>query len=255
MDRRPIWAVGISFLFILAAGTPLLAQESKEKAPFYIYVSQWAVPRAQWGDMAKLDESDTALQDKLVADGTIKEYGTYENLVHTEGMPTHGSWFAANSQEDILKTLKAFMSSGGTMSPVLAASKHWDHLLVSRMYNTKSGTYDNAYLAGSSWDVKPGQSEAFDNLVKTRVVPVFEKLLKEGTIVAYSVDYQAYSNENPNRVNIVSITPDAAGRDKVSKAFQGQFGEDPEIGPAMGSLTVDGSRNNFLLLVKHLVIK
>ena len=255
MHKRAIWAVGFSLLFVLAAATPLLAQNDMGKPPFYIYVAQWAVPRAQWGDMAKLEEGDKALQDKMIADGTITEYGTFENLVHTEGQPTHGSWFGANSEAGILKTLNGLRSSGGSEAPVLAASKHWDHILVSRMYNTKSGTYNDAYLSGSSWDVKPGQGEAFDNLVKTRVVPVFEKLLKEGTIVAYSVDYQAYTGQDPERVEVVSITPDATGRDKVSKAFQGQFGDDPEIGPAMGTLTVAGSRNNFLLLVKHMVIK
>ena len=45
--------------------------------------------------MAKLDEQDKPLLDKLVADGTLIGYGAYYNLIHQEGEPTHGSWFTA----------------------------------------------------------------------------------------------------------------------------------------------------------------
>lgn len=32
--------------------------EVKEKPPMYSYVSDWAIPRAQWGEMEKADAAD-----------------------------------------------------------------------------------------------------------------------------------------------------------------------------------------------------
>jgi hypothetical protein len=35
------------------------------------YIAQWAVPRAQWPDMVKLDDQERPLMEKMVADGSI----------------------------------------------------------------------------------------------------------------------------------------------------------------------------------------
>ena len=52
--------------------------EVKEKAPLYSYVGNWAIPRAQWGEMAKSATANQAILDKAVADGTIVGYGSDE---------------------------------------------------------------------------------------------------------------------------------------------------------------------------------
>jgi hypothetical protein len=256
MQKRGVWAISLVILCVLAAGAPLLAQESgMAKPPMYIYVSEWAVPRAQWGEMAKSDAEDSAELDKSMAGGSITGYGEFENYIHTEGEPTHGSWFTSNSEEAILKTIDAFMSQPGSTAPVLAASKHWDHFLVSRIYNSRSGSYDGAYLSGSMWEIEPGQADAFNSLVKTRVVPVMEKLLADGVLASYSLDYQQYATQAPQTVEFVTITKDAAGLDKMNKAFEGLFGKDPEIGPAMATLVQAGSHRGFLYRISHMVVK
>jgi hypothetical protein len=256
MQKRGVWATGIFMLGVLAGAVPLRAQGGDmAKAPEYIYVSEWAVPRAQWGDMAKLNEGDRTLEEKLLNDGTITAYGEFENLIHTEGQPTHGSWFTANNREGILKALQSFMSRRDTTAPVLAASKHWDHFLTSSMHNSRPGIYENTYLSDSMWELKPGQYEAFNNLVKARVVPVMEKLLSDGVVVTYGLAYQTYATDMPDMIEFYSIVSDTSGLDKVSKAFEGVFGKDPEIGPAMGSLVKEGSHRGTLLRITHLKIK
>ena len=256
MRKLGVWATVAAFLAVLAAGVPLLAQgNDMAKPPMFIYVSQWAVPRAQWGDMAKISDSDKALLDKLVTGGTITGYGEFENYIHTEGQPTHGSWLSSNSEEGILKAVDAFMSQSGATAPVLAASKHWDYFLASRVHNSRSGTYDGAYLSGSTWLLKPGQARAFTDLVKARVVPAMEKLLADGTLASYTLDYQQYATAAPQTVEFVYIAVDASGLDKVRKTFQGVFGDDPEIGPAMATLVKAGSQRGFLSHVSHMVIK
>jgi hypothetical protein len=256
MKKLGIWAMGFVMLGVLAAGANLRAQgDEMSKPPVYIYVSDWAVPRAQWGEMAKVSGQQRALEDKLLDDGTITGYGEFENVIHTEGEPTHGSWITANSEQGIVEAVQAFMSRPDTTAPVLAASQHSDHFLVSRMHNARPGKYDGAYLAGLSWQVKPGQFEAFRDLLKARVVPTYEKLLADGVLVSYSIDMQDYITAAPDTVDLVVITTDASGLDKVDQAFQGVFGKDPEIGPAMGSLTKAASRRDFLYRVNHLAIK
>jgi hypothetical protein len=225
------------------------------KPPLYIYVSQWGVPRAQWGDMAKLNDADRALMDKAVADGTITGYGDDELLVHTEGGPTHATWFTASSQEGILKALQTLMSQPGTTAPVLAASKHFDLFLASRVYNYRPGTYEGAYLRVSAWELKPGEYDAFVGLVKARVAPVLDKLIADGVVVSYNLNYQEVTTQASNTVEFVTITKDAAGSDKVTKAFEGLFGKDPEIGPAMRTLVKAGSERGALSRVSHMVIK
>ncbi|MEJ2008216.1 MAG: hypothetical protein P8Z30_08695 [Acidobacteriota bacterium] len=256
MKKPKMWGIGLIVLGVLSAGTVLRAQgESTSKAPMYIYVSQWGVSRAQWGAMAKVGEQQGALEDKLQADGTIMGYGHYVNLIHSEGQPTHGGWIMATSEGNVLKALAAFYGAPQVTSPVLAASKHRDLFLVSRIYNSRPGTFDGAYLSGSLWEVKPGQMEAFQAIVKARVVPVLEKELADGALVSYSVDTQDYHTESPGLVEVVFIATDAAAFDKVDGAFEAAFGKDTEIGPAVAALTVRKDHRDFLYRVTHMVIK
>ncbi len=256
MQKRGIWAICLLVLGVLVVGTPLGAQaEDEGNAPMYIYVSQWAVPRAQWADMAKRGDEDRALEEKLLADGTITGYGEFMNLIHVEGQPTHGDWFTATSEGNILKTLEAFYARPGVTAPVRADSKHWDYFLVSTMHKERSGKFDGAYLSGSRWEVKPGQGEAFRNLLKSRIVPILEKLLADGVLVFYTVDAEDYHTQDPGVVEVVLATVDASGMDKVSQAFEAAFSKDTELGPAMRALTKGESHRDFLFRVSHMAIK
>jgi hypothetical protein len=123
----------------------------------YTYIAEWNVPRAQWADMVKVDEQDRPLLDKLVADGTLTAYGAFTNLIHQEGAPTHGSWFTATSEGNLMKALEAIYTQPGcTTAPVEAASKHWDYIVVSRIYNQRSGKSE----AAISWAMSGTSSRA-----------------------------------------------------------------------------------------------
>ena len=154
--------------FASATGASLKAQNADQgKPPVYTYISEWAVPRAQWAEMVKVDEQDRSLMDKLVADGTLTGYGAYTNLIHQEGEPTHGTWFTATSEGNLLKALEAvYAQPGTTTAPVQGASKHWDYMLVGRVYNQRPGKSEGGYLAGDQWDVKPGEMRAYNDLVE-----------------------------------------------------------------------------------------
>ncbi len=254
MNRPRNLYVGSLFVFALVTGLPSNAQTGEQgKPPVYTYVSQWAVPRAQWPEMVKLDEQDRPLMDKLVADGTLTAYGAFTNLIHQEGEATHGTWFTATSEGNVLKALEAvYANPGSTTSPVEGVSKHWDYLLVSRVYNQRPGKSEGGYLAGDDWNVKPGQMRAYSDLIKSAVVPVFEKLLADGVVTAYGLDTEDFHTQKLGRVTFYFTTPDAAAFDKANKAFDETFEKSPALGAALQSMVDREGHRDFLDRLRYM---
>lgn len=253
MTKRATWALGL-LSFALAIGLPSSAQNADQgKAPIYTYLAEWAVPRAQWPEMVKLDDQDRPLMDKLVADGTLISYGAYTNLIHQEGEPTHGTWFTATSEGNLLKALEAvYAQPGSTTAPVQGASKHWDQILVSRIYNQRPGKSEGGYLAADQWDVKPGEMRAYNDLVKTSVVPVFEKLLADGVVTKYGMESEDFHTQKLGRVTFYFMTTDAAGIDKASKAVDEAFDKDPALGGALQSMVSREGHLDFLARLRYM---
>jgi len=245
MQKRS-WYTGIVCLIALATGVPLYAQSAGEgKPPIFIYISEWAVPRAQWTQMLKVDDADKPLMDKLVSDGTLTGYGAFTNLIHQEGEPTHGTWMTATSEGNLLKALEALYAHPESVTaPVEGESKHWDYILVSRMYNQRSGKSENGYLAGEQWTVKPGQMHAYNELLKTQLVPIYEKLLADGTITSYGMGTNDFHTGKMGVVSGWFTTADAASFDKASKTFDDELAKNPTLqGALMSLLDREGHRD------------
>ena len=229
------------------------AQNNPEQPPIFTYVAEWAVPRAQWADMDKVNAGDKALLDSLVADGTLLGYGTYENRIHSEGGMTHGSWFQANSLANIFKALeKIYAQPGAVINPVQAASKHQDFLMISTNHGAKAVANSTGYLRVISAQLKPGKDDQFQETYRRYVVPVYEKLLADGAIVAYQLDWE-YNVENaPGRFFSVVLTRDAEGLDKVRTAVGELFEKNPTVIEALVSAAEPNSRNDLLARVTNM---
>jgi hypothetical protein len=78
--------------------------------------------------------------------------------------------------------------------------------------------------------------DAVETLSKTILVPFFEKLLADGTIHEYEVDTQALHTSAPGTFDLVYITANAEGLDKVDAALTESLKANPLIGPAFGSM-------------------
>ncbi len=257
MTNRMSWCVGFSLASVVLTSGSLRAQTGDQgKPPVYTYVAEWAVPRAQWADMAKVDAQDRTLMDKLVADGTLTGYGAFTNLIHQEGEATHGTWFTATSEGNVLKALEAvYKQPGMVAAPVEAASKHWDYMLVSRVYNQRPGKYENGYLAGTNWDVKPGEMRAYNDLIKSALVPVYEKLLADGVVTSYGMSTEDIHTGKLGRVSFYFTTADADGFDKASKALDEAFDKTPAIGAALGSMVNREGHRDFLDRLSYMNLK
>jgi hypothetical protein len=249
---------GIVCLAVLALATawPARAQGPDGGKPVaYTYIAEWAVPRDQWRDYAKVTADERAMMDKLVADGTLTGYGDFSVLLHQEGHPTHGSWYSATSRAGLLKALEAIYTLPQVTFPVLGASKHWDYLVVSRMHAERSGKFQGGYLSGGGFDVKPGQEKTFNDLMKKTIEPIVAKLLAEGVVTSYSIDSEEFHSETPGRVTFVYTTTDAAGVDKVEDAIVSAFRNDPALeSAAQASVDWKGHRD-FLARVGNMVNK
>jgi hypothetical protein len=235
--KRPLWVV--AGLLVIAMATPVIAQnEVKEKAPIYIYIGEWSIPRAQWAEMEKSESTDQAMLQQALSAGTLVAYGSDVNLVHQPDAPTHDDWWVSTSMAGILNMLEQFYKAGSSGSPVLAsATKHFDSIDVSRYYNWKPGTYKGAYTHGSTYKLKAdAPDDAVELLAKSFLVPFLEKMMSEGAIVEYDIDTQAIHTEAPGSFVLYYTAPNGEGLDKVNQGIQQLMKANPLDGPAFGSM-------------------
>ena len=233
-------------LALLLVCAPAWPQGNPNPHPIFTSVDLWGVPRAQWGDMAKVNADNRAILDPLVADGTLLGYGTFENRVHSDGGYTHGGWFQATSLANLFKALELFYAQPEVTAPVLAASKHQDHLMISTIYGARAVTNSTGYLRVVSAAIQPGKMDDFLEAYRRYIAPVFDKLLADGSIVAYQLDSEFNIQNAPGRIFSVVMTRDADGLDKVRIAIGELFDKNPAALGALVSATVPNSRDDLL---------
>jgi hypothetical protein len=228
--------LALAAIWAAPAGAQMMS-EVKEKPPMYSYVANWIIPRAHWADMDKSYMDDTKVLDKAMTDGTIVAYGYDVTLVHTPDGSTHDDWWSSMSLAGLFNTLDQFYTNGTAVSPVLeSATKHWDNIFVARYYNWHSGPVKNGYGVASFFKLKEHAPEdALDNLSKSLVGPLLEKMLADGTISEWEIDTQAFNTEAPGTFIIYYVASSADAMDKVNAAIQEDLKSNLLAGPAFGS--------------------
>lgn len=221
----------------------------KERPLLYKFVSYWTFPRSHWGDVDKENAtSDQRILAPALADGTLVGYGDDENQVHFAEGFTHANWWQANSRADVMKVLEAFHKGGGSSSPLLAsATRHWDQVFVSRFYNWKAGSWKGAYGYKSTYKLKPDAPEADDTLriLSSFYVPLFERLLADGTIVEYEIDREIFHNTDSRaQLHFSFVIPSAEGMDELNAAIRAAISENSLLAPAFASMMVNYTPQN-----------
>ena len=243
-------SLGIVLTCALGAATPAGAQstEVKEKPPLYTYVGSFALPRSKWAELAKQNVAEQKIFDKALSSGQLIGYGTDTELVHTNDGYTHDSFWSSMSMAGLLGVLDDLEKGGSTTGAVLSsATKHDDSLLRSRYYNWKPGTVKGGYSHVAAYTLKENAPDnALDVLSKSFGVPLFEKLLADGTIVEYEIDEEQIHTETPGRFWVVYLCKTADGLDKVNTALNGAFGASPFIGPALDSMVQPANHRDYL---------
>jgi hypothetical protein len=251
MARKPYAAVSIGVVLACGLATaPAGAQtaEVKEKPPLYTYVASWALPRAKWADLEKQNAATQKIFDKALSSGSVVGYGDDTTLVHTSEGFTHDSFWSSLSLAGVLGVLQELEKGGTTTSSVFAsATKHEDSLLVSHYYNWKPVTLKGAYTHVAAYTLKDSAPEnALDLINKSFGVPLFEKLLAEGTVAEYEIDEEQIHTEAPGRFWVIYVCKSAEDLDKVAAALNGAFGSSPFIAPALDTMVDSGKHRDYL---------
>lgn len=230
------WAVSAArtaLVVAVACAIPVLAPSAQveQKPPMYTYVSKWTIPRAQWPELEKM-LADT--NKVLAGGGSLVGYGSNETLLHQSGGSTHTVWWSAMTMGALLNVLAELHK---TSEPVLnVATNHWDGIYVSRFYHWRPGSAHGVYTQTTSYKLKADASrDAVDILSENIFVPLFEKLISDGTLIGYEVYVQAEHTEAPGSFGITFITAKAEGLDKANASIEDAFRANPLIGPAFDS--------------------
>jgi hypothetical protein len=236
--------LGMTATLACAQTVEVKEAEVKEKLPLYRYVSYWTFPRAHWGDVDKDNAtSNQKILAPALAEGALVGYGDDENQVHSAEGFTHDNWWQAHSIAGLMKVLETSRKSGDLSSPLLVSStRHWDQIYISSFYNWKAGSWKGAYGYAGTYKLKPDAPDADDAIraLSGFYVPVFEKMLADGTIVEYEIGREMiHTTDSRAQIRFSFVMPNAEGIDKFRVALGAALDENSLIGPAFGSMMVN----------------
>jgi hypothetical protein len=244
------WIAGLVVLVFAVMIVPAAVSQMESAQPVYTFVSQFQVPRANWAAYSEDSEkSIVPILEKLTVDGTIVSWSTFEQLVHTPDGYTHGAAWSSNTISGLTKVLDEVRKNGPRPGQI-AATKHEDYLMQTRMSHSGSGA--SAYLRVICSNTKPEKPELFTAMLKKLLVPTFEEQLKSGAASYWGVDEQYVNTGTPSTRCVVITYPNAEGMDKWATAINTTMGKwSPADRAEYAGATVTDSRRDILARITH----
>ena len=238
-------------VFVLAVMLVPAALPQMEPTPIvYTYVSQFQVPRANWAQYSEdTEKTFVPIAEKMLADGSIAGWSTFEQVVHTPDGFTHGAAWSSNSIAGLMKVLDEVRKAGPRPAQI-AATKHEDLLMQSTMYHAGGGT--ETYLRVVCSMAKADKPDAYTAMLKKLLVPTFEEQLKKGVATYYGVDEQYVNTGAPSLRCVVITYPNAEGMDKWATAINTTMAKwTPADRAEYAGATVADSRRDFMARITH----
>jgi len=238
-------------LIVLAVMLVPAALPQMEPTPtVYTFVSQFQVPRANWAAYSEDSEkSIVPILEKLTDEGTILSWSTFEQIVHTTDGYTHGAAWSSTSISGLMKVLDEVRKAGPRPGQI-AATKHEDYLMQTRMYHAGSGT--PTYLRVVCSNAKADKLEGYSTTLKKLLVPTFDEQVKKGVATYYGVDEQYVNTGAPSTRCVVITYPNAEGMDKWAAAINATMAKwsPAERAEFTGSTVLD-SRRDIMARITH----
>jgi hypothetical protein len=219
----------------LAFASFVIAAAQTQEQTHYTFVSNWAVPRAQWSDFEKNQEQTNALLERLVADGTLVAWGSSAALVHTEEGYTHANWFVSTTQAGITKTLEALRTTSRAQA-LANTTKHSDYMLHSIAHGGKTGRATSGIIRVAFWRAKPGRGEDVENFFKKYTQPDLDAGVADGSILMYNFDSQQIHTDAPGAYNLAVMYANGDGLDKATAKLAAHAKEDPAAGEGFAAM-------------------
>jgi hypothetical protein len=216
----------------------------------YTFVSQFQVPRANWAQYAEDTEKVfVPIAEKMVADGAIVSWSTFEHIVHTPEGYTHGAAWSSPSISGLMKVLDEVRKAGPRPAQI-AATKHEDLLMQTTLYHVGSGT--PTYFRVICSAVKADKPDAYTAMMKRLLVPTFEDQLKKEAATYWGVDDQYVNTGTPSTRCVVIDYPNAEGMDKWAAAINATMAKwSPADRAEFAAATVADSRRDIMGRVTH----
>lgn len=223
MKKRWIGVAGS----VLAVGAALLvsprafSQMGDKQPVVYTFVSQFQVPRASWAQYAENTEKNfIPIADKLVADGTILGYSTFETIVHTPDGYTNGAAWTSSSIAGLMKLLEEVRKAGPQPGQI-AATKHEDYLMQTSTY--VMGSVKPEYLRVVCQNGKADKPAELNAAIKKYIWPMAEEAAKSGVVSYVGLDSQYVNTSAPSERCLVITFPNADSIDKWAVLVNANF--------------------------------
>jgi hypothetical protein len=232
--------------FALVLGTALIATPTGAQDPtYYTYVSEWNVPRGQWGAFEKERDQQNASLQHLIADGTIIAWGSDANYVHTEDGYTHEDFFVATSRAGILKALETLRppATGGSYTSV---TKHKDMFLHTMAHGGKTASATTGYVRVGSWMARPGEADAFEEHVKKYILPLLDADVADGTVLMYNFDTEDIHTDTQGAYTLAVVYPSGEAMDRAYARLAATMKDNPAVGEMVSNYTVSDAHRDYL---------
>lgn len=243
----------VVLLLAVVVTVPIASSQMEQAQPVvYTFVSQFQVPRANWAQYSEnTEKSFVPIAEKMVADGTILSYSTFEIIVHTPEGFTHGAAWSSTSIAGLTKVLDEVRKAGPQPGQV-AATKHEDYLMQTTMYLVGSGSGMPAYLRVVCQNAKPDKPEEYTVALKKYLWPMVEDQFKKGVVSYVGVDSQYVNNSAPSVRCLVITYPNADSMDKWATAVNATFSKMSQADrDAFFGSTVTDSRRDIMARITH----
>jgi hypothetical protein len=237
MNRRCLATLCFAALFIggiVLTPKPAAAQATQD---YYTYVSEWAVPRAQWEAFEKQEQSNISEMKQLVADGTIIDWANDTVRVHQEDGYTHAEWFTATSRANLLRALEEQWSTA-TNASFVSATKHSDLFLHTLAHGGHAVSNGAGYLRVGFYQAKPGDAEALANLMTKNIKSFLDAAVANGTLMMYNIDEEDIHTSAPGAYNMALLFPDGTAMDRFFADLMASGKADSTMAQMLDSLTV-----------------
>ena len=252
MTKRIAGLVAVVVLAAVIVVPMALPQMGQEQPTVYTFVSQFQVPRANWAQYAEnTEKSFVPVAEKMVADGTILSYSTFETIVHTPEGYTHGAAWSSSTISGLTKVLDEVRKAGPQPGQI-AATKHGDLLLQTNMYIAGGGGAP-AYIRVVCANAKPADKpEVYAAALKKYLWPAFEDQVKKGVAGYVGLDSQYVNTSEPSTRCLVINYPSAESMDKWAAAINAVLGKmtAAERDAFFGTTATD-SRRDFMARITH----
>jgi hypothetical protein len=241
---------GLLVVVLAVVVVPAAISQMETAQTVYTFVSQFQVPRANWAQYSEdTEKTFVPVAEKMLADGNIVSWSTFEQVVHTPDGFTHGAAWSSNSLAGLMKVLDEVRKNGPRPGQI-AATKHEDYLMQSSMYHVGSGT--PTYLRVVCSLAKADKPADYAAAIKKYLVPTFEEQIKKGAATYYGLDEQYVNNSAQSMRCLVITYPNADGMDKWATAINATLGKmSPTDRDAFFGTTVPDSRRDIMARITH----